>query len=58
MKKLTKEDAEKLAEDIYKAVDEQAYAKEIARILKKHGLVNLKDVAEWVARKEKEEGAH
>ncbi len=52
--KLTPKQAEALAEDIYKAVDQQAYAKEVAQLLKKHGLANMKDVAAWVARKEDE----
>jgi len=50
--KLTPQQAEALAEDIYEAISNQAYAKEVAQLLKKHGLANIKDVKDWVHRKE------
>ena len=52
--KLTPQKAEALAEDIYEAISKQLYAKEVSLLLKKHGLVNLKDVKDWVRRKESE----
>jgi len=53
--KLTPKEAVALAEDIYKAIDEQFYAREIVRLLKKHGLANIKDLEDW-AESKKEEG--